>query len=183
VAVAVKSDARWIAEFRTRFEPWWAEARGFIARHEYAQAFRAYPWPTFSESPWTPLAKPLAECTVAVVTTGGLYRRGVDVPFDGEAPEGDPSFRVIPASTDARTLAIAHPHFPHEVAEADVNTIFPLERLGELQRDGVIGGVAATHYSTMGYVVRADDLAMVTAPTIATLMREEAVDAALVVPV
>ena len=47
----------------------------------------------------------------------------------------------------------------------------------------VIGEVAPTHYSTMGYVVHADELALVTAPMIAALMREEGVDAALLVPV
>ncbi|MBI2217087.1 MAG: hypothetical protein HYU51_07305 [Candidatus Rokubacteria bacterium] len=179
----VKSDASWIPGFHARFEPWWVEARPLVAQHQYAAAFRTYPWPTFADAPWTPLAKPLAESTVALVTTGGFYRRGVDVPFDAEGLEGDPSFRAIPHATDPATLAIAHAHYPHDVAEADVNTVFPIERLDDLAREGVIGGAARTHYSLMGYVVRADDLAMVTAPTIAALMLEERVDVALVVPV
>ena len=180
---ALKSDPRWIAEFRAQFDPWWATAKPLIEAHELSKAFATYPWPTFTETPWTPLRRPLSQARVAIVTTGGLYRPGVDVSFDGDAVAGDASFRAIPASTDPATLAIAHAHFPHGPAEADMNTIFPLDLLREAAMAEVIGEVAPTHYSTMGYVVHADELAMVTAPMIAALMREEGVDVALLVPV
>lgn len=180
---AVKSDASWIREFRARFEPWWAEAKPLLAAHDYAKAFGTYPWPTFTDTPWTPFRRRLARCRVALVTTGGLFRPSIDVAFDGKAAGGDTSFRAIPATTDPKSLAIAHTHFPHGPAEADINTIFPLDRLSEAAAEGVIGYVAPTHYSTMGYAVHADELAMVTAPMIAALMREEGVDVALLAPV
>jgi len=181
--VTPKSDTSWIAPFRARYAPWWEGARALIARHDYGPAFKTYPWPTFGETPWAPVTKPLAACRLAVVTTGGLYLRDAQAPFDGEAGEGDSSWRPLPRDADAGRLAIAHPHFPHEVAEADLNTIFPLERLVELVAEGVVGGLAPTHYSTMGYAPRAGDLAEATAPAIAARMREEGVDLALVVPV
>lgn len=180
---ALKSDTRWISEFRAQFDAWWPAARPLIEAHEYSKAFASYPWPAFADTPWTPLRRPLSDCRVALVTTGGLYRPGVDVPFDGDAVAGDPSFRTIPASTDPATLAIAHAHYPHGPAEADMNTVFPLELLREAAMAEVIGEVAPTHYSTMGYVVHADELAMVTAPMLAALMREDGVDVALLVPV
>ncbi|MEK7362985.1 MAG: glycine/sarcosine/betaine reductase selenoprotein B family protein, partial [candidate division NC10 bacterium] len=116
-------------------------------------------------------------------TTGGLYRPGVDLPFDGDALEGDWGFRALPREVDLSGLAIAHPHFAHEAAEADMNTIFPLKRLGELEAAGLIGRLAPTHYSTMGYVTRAADLAAETAPAIAARMKAEGVEVALVIPV
>jgi len=180
---AVKSDASWLSGFRTGYGPWWAEARPLIEAHQYAQAFKSYPWPTFSATPWTPVTKPLSQSRLAVVTTAGLYRPGIDGPFDGDGPEGDWSFRALPRHVDLKALAIAHAHFSHEVAEADMNTIFPLERLAEIEANGVIGAVASTHYSTMGYVTRAADLAEETAPAIAARMKAEAVDVALVIPV
>jgi D-proline reductase (dithiol) PrdB len=180
---AVRSDPRWIPEFRAAYEPWWREARPLLERRDYAAAFKTYPWPTFAESPWAPLARPLARCRVALVCTGGLYRPGVDMPFDGDSAEGDWSVRAIPAGVPIQELAVAHPHFNHEVAEADMNTIFPLDRLRELAAAGEIGEVAATHYSLMGYITRAADLAEGTAPEIARRLRAEGVDAALVVPV
>ncbi|MBI4591428.1 MAG: hypothetical protein HY725_21585 [Candidatus Rokubacteria bacterium] len=179
----VKSDSQWLGEFRTKYALWWREAAPLIAQHQYAPAFKTYPWPAFREAPWTPVGKPVAQSAAAVVTTGGLYRPGVDPAFDGAALEGDWGFRALPRDVDLRGLAIAHPHFPHEVAEADMNTIFPLERLVELEAAGVIGRLAPTHYSTMGYVTRAADLAAGTAPGIASRMKTEGVDVALVIPV
>ena len=178
-----KADSGWIDEFRARYADWWPEARPLIEHHDYATAFKTYPWPAFSTAPWTPVTKPLAASRVGVVTTGGLYRAGVDAPFDGGALEGDWSFRSIPADVAIQTLAIAHEHFAHEVAEADMNTIFPLDRLRELQSAGLIGGLADTHWSVMGYCPRAADLAESAAPAIAAGLRAAGADVALVVPV
>ena len=173
----------WTAEFRARYAEWWPRAEPLLAAHDYSAAFKTYPWPTFADTPWTPVAKALGQSRIAVVTTGGLYRPGVDPPFDVGALGGDVSYRAIPRETAIATLAIAHPHFAHEMAEADMNTVFPLDRLEELRADGVIGDLAPTHFSTMGYAPRAADLAEETAPAIAARMRAEAVDAALLVPV
>lgn len=179
----MRSDSIWLSEFRTRYGSWWVEARPLIEAHQYAQAFKSYPWPTFATAPWAPVTKPLSQSQLAVVTTAGLYRPGLDIPFNGDSPEGDWSFRSLPRDVELKGLALAHPHFSHEVAEADMNTIFPLQRLAELEGNGVIGALAPTHYSTMGYVTRAADLAEETAPAIASRMKGEGVDIALVIPV
>ena len=39
--------------------------------------------------PWTPMAKRLAECTVALITTAGVARND-DVPFDQESERRNP---------------------------------------------------------------------------------------------
>jgi D-proline reductase (dithiol) PrdB len=173
----------WIAEFRARYADWWPAARPLLAAHEYAAAFKTYPWPSLPDTPWTPLTRPLSACRVAVVTTAGLYRPGLDAPFDTDALEGDPSMRALPVGTPRQHLAIAHPHFNHEVADADINTIYPIERLETLRAAGVIGALAPTHHSLMGFTTRAADLAEGTAPAIAASMRHEGVDVALVIPV
>lgn len=179
----MRSDSGWLAGFRAAYAEWWPPAAPLLDRHEYATAFKSYPWPSFEKSPWAPARKPLAECRIAVVTTGGLYRAGLDTPFDGKSSEGDWSFRSVPATTPIQTLSIEHPHFAHEPAEADMNTIFPLDRLAELAAGGEIGEVAPTHYSIMGYCTRAADLAETTAPEIAQRLSAGAVDVALIVPV
>ena len=101
-----KADSRWIDEFRARYADWWPEAQPMIERHDYATAFKTYAWPAFTTAPWTPVTKPLAASRVGVVTTGGLYRAGVDAPFDGGAPEGDWTFRSIAADVPIQTLAM-----------------------------------------------------------------------------
>lgn len=183
MGVTVRSDPGWMRDFRKRYAAWWPAARPLIEQHEYGAAFKSYPWPTFAECPWTPVTKPLATSRVAVVTTGGLYLRDVDPPFRASAPDGDPGFRRLPRAAWGSAIGLAHEHYPREVAKADLNTIYPLERLGELRTEGIIGDVAPTHYSIMGYQTDAAALAEHTAPVIAAGMLEEGVDAALLVPV
>lgn len=179
----MKSDAGWLKGFKARYAEWWPEAQPMIERHDYATAFKTYPWPTFETTPWTPATKPLAESRIGVVTTGGLYRTGVDVPFDAGAPEGDWSFRAIPSGVPIQTLTIGHAHFAHEVAEADMNTIFPLDRLRELQAAGLIKGLTDVHFSVVGYCTRAADLAEGAATAIAAGLKAAGADVGLVVPV
>ncbi len=179
----VKSESRWIPEFRERYAAWWPQAAPLIERHDYGAAFKDYPWPAFTQSPWAPVTKALAESRIAVVSTGGLYCHERHVPFDAKSGEGDWTWRAIPATVPIGLLGIAHDHFAHEVAREDMNTIFPLDRLRDLAAAGVIGGVAATHYSVMGYCPRAADLAEESAPAIASSLQAEGVDAALVIPV
>jgi len=178
-----KADCRWVADFRSRYDAWWPGAAPLIEKHDYASAFKTYPWPAFTETPWTRVTRPLGALRIGVVTTGGLYRAGHDVPFDGKAPDGDWSFRAIPVETPIQTLAISHEHFPHETARADMNTIFPLDRLRELEAGGEIGGLTSTHYSLMGYCTRAADIAETMAPEIASRLKADHADAVLVVPV
>jgi len=73
----MKTDSDWLEEFRARYADWWPPARPLIEQHDYATAFKTYPWPVFTTAPWTPVTKPLAESRIGVVTTGGLYRAGV----------------------------------------------------------------------------------------------------------
>ena len=179
----MRADPTWLPQFRARYATWWPHARPLIEGHDYATAFKTYPWPAFTSTPWTPVRTPLAESRIGVVTTGGLYRAGVEVPFDGDGPEGDWSFRSIPSDAPIQALSIAHAHFAHEVAEADMNTIFPLDRLRELEVAGLIAGLADAHFSIMGYCARAADLAEGAAPAIAAGLQAAGADVALVVPV
>lgn len=137
--------------------------------------------------PFTPLAKPLATCTIALVSTAGIARRD-DRPFDqaGERRDpwwGDPSFRVIPLGTTEADIRLYHLHIDPRFGEADLDVVLPMRRLAELANEGVIGRPAPTHYSTMGYILEPSELVEKTAPAIATGMRNDHVDAVVLVPV
>jgi D-proline reductase (dithiol) PrdB len=136
--------------------------------------------------PFTPLPRPLRECTVALVSTAGISRND-DRPFDQEGERknpwwGDPSFRRIPLGTTERDIRIYHLHIDPRFGEADLDVVLPMRRLAELASDGVIGRPAPTHYSTMGYILESGELISATAPAIVECMREEQVDAAALVP-
>ncbi len=136
--------------------------------------------------PFTPLAKPLRECTIALVSTAGIARND-DRPFDQERERrdpwwGDPTFRLIPLGTTEQEVRIYHLHIDRRFGEADLDVVLPMRRLTELARDGVVGQAAGTHYSLMGYILDATVLVAETAPAIAARMRADHVDAAALVP-
>src|SRR5438876_5419643 len=60
--------------------------------------------------PWTPLGKPLHQCSVALISSAALAL-ATDRPFDQEVERqnpwfSDPSFRVIPRDTTAKDIRI-----------------------------------------------------------------------------
>jgi D-proline reductase (dithiol) PrdB len=136
--------------------------------------------------PFTPLTKPLADCTVALVSTAGIARND-DRPFDQEGERsnpwwGDPTFREIPLNTTERDVRLYHLHIDPRFGEADLDVVLPMRRLSELAQTGVVGRAAGRHYSVMGYILDAGVLVEQTAPAIASRMRADGVDAAALVP-
>lgn len=138
------------------------------------------------EIPWTPLSKPLEECTVALVSSAGLALN-TDQPFDQEGERqnpwwGDPSFRVLPRTTKAEELKLYHLHIHPRLVEQDLNTIFPLQHLLELEHRGEIGRVASNHYSYMGYILQPQVLLEQSVPEMVYRMKQDGVDIVLLVP-
>ena len=136
--------------------------------------------------PFTPLTKPLRDCTIALLSTAGVARND-DRPFDQERERrdpwwGDPSFRVIPLGTTERDIRIYHLHIDPRFGEADLDVVLPIRRLAELAAAGIVGRPAPRHYSIMGYILEPAVLVGQTAPAIAERMRLDGVDAAALVP-
>lgn len=136
--------------------------------------------------PWTPMSKPLSQCTIALVSTAGVARRD-DTPFDQEGEQrnpwwGDPSYRRIPLGTTETEVGLHHLHIDRRFGSQDLDVVLPMRRLTELATDGVVGRPAATHYSIMGYQLRPEVLERETAPAIAFDMKAEGVDAVALVP-
>jgi D-proline reductase (dithiol) PrdB len=102
--------------------------------------------PTFETTPWAE-GPPLAERRIALVTTAGLHHRQ-DRPFTGMTGE----YRVIPGHVATGDLVMSHisSNFDRTGLMVDQNVVFPLDRLQELAAEGVIGSVAAEHFSFMG---------------------------------
>jgi len=162
---------RTIAKLTTRFP--------FLAKM-FIEAFA----PLETEGvPWTPVSKPLAECKVAIVTTAGVHHED-QPPFDIHDPDGDPSFRVIDVSRPLRDYMITHDHYNHSDADRDINIVFPIQRLWELEFEGLIDQVARTHYGFMGYIVgpHIQTLVNKNAPEVARRLKADAVDVVLLTP-
>ena len=137
--------------------------------------------------PWTPLAKPLSEARVALISTAAVACLA-DRPFDQEGERrnpwwGDPSHRVIPRTTSTGGARVYHLHIDPRPAERDLDCVLPLRRLDELVQERVVGSSADDHYSIMGYLLDTAELTGATAPAIAAALSAQEVDLALLVPV
>jgi D-proline reductase (dithiol) PrdB len=136
--------------------------------------------------PWTPLPKPLSECTVSLISTAGVALKS-DRPFDQEGERrnpwwGDPTHRVIPNTAMEADVQVYHLHVDPSYAERDLNCLLPISRLHDLVETGEIGRDAAHHYSIMGYILDPEVLLSETVPAIIQGLREDHVDAVVLVP-
>lgn len=106
--------------------------------------------------PWTPLARPLSQSRFGLITSGGLYHKDHQPPFDLEQERreptwGDPSFRIIPADISPKEVGASHFHINTEPVVEDLNILLPVQRFNELAAEGRIQGQADHAYSVMGY--------------------------------
>jgi len=161
-----------------------SEPLAYITRiHEnYARLeYKPYAWVDNSASPppWTPLEKPLSECRLGLVASGGIYVSG-QVAFHWR---DDTTFREIP--TDVRTEDLRATHFAYDLTDArrDPNVVFPIDTLRRLVADGLIGALARHAFTFMGGIYSARKVGEDLAPRITEQLVAEKVDAALLVPV
>jgi D-proline reductase (dithiol) PrdB len=135
------------------------------------------PCPDFDTEPFVS-GPPLARRRVAIVSSAALIRRG-DQPF----PYGSAECRFLPASMPPGDILISHVsiNFDRAGFQRDVNVVYPIDRLRELAADGVIGGIAETHFTVMGSTDPAG--MMDSADQIAGQLRKERIDTVLLCPV
>ncbi len=137
---------------------------------------------------WTPLAVPIEEATVALLTSAGLYLKDTQQPFDLEREKrnptwGDPTYRVIPRDVEQSQLGAAHLHINTRDVLEDVNVALPIGRFAELEAEGRIGRLADEHYSFMGF----QDSALAgwrndAAPEVARRLKDAGVHALVLAP-
>jgi len=165
-----------------------------IANAVFVKLYKHLPWLAsgwarrrrFVESqdiPWAPLAKPLSESVVALVTTAGVHLKSQE-PFDMDDPDGDPSFRAIPSDARRGDLAITHKYYDHSAADRDINVVLPLDRLRELWAEKRIGGIGPFVYGFMGHIdgPHLRTLMEKTAPEVARLLKRDGANATVLTP-
>jgi D-proline reductase (dithiol) PrdB len=152
------------------------------------RSFRSgYELPPTDEPPvWAEFAPRLAEATITLCSTAGLYVAGRQPSFDldGERAEptwGDPTYRAIPR--DHPGLAMAHLHVNNTDVLADNDVALPLRRLDALVADGVVGASSAHHFSVMGYQGSLEVWRTSTAPAIIEHCRAQGTTGVVLAPV
>ncbi len=124
--------------------------------------------------PYTPFSGRLEEALVCLVTTAGVRLRS-DRPFE---VEGDTSYRVIEGDFTAKDLAYDDAHYDHACVDADLNCVFPIDRLRELTQEGKIGGTTGRHYS-LGFSQALREMRERTIPELARLVDKTRPDVVL----
>lgn len=136
------------------------------------------PCAEFATRPWVE-GPPLKERRIAIITTAGLHLR-TDRPF-----QIDPNdfYRVIPGSVGANDLVMSHlaASFDRSGFQRDWNVVFPIDRLRELERDGIIGSLADFHYSVNS--AHSPEEFPAPAREIAKFLKNDNVNGALLLPV
>jgi len=116
--------------------------------------------------PFTPFEGELSKATVAIVTAAGVHLKEQE-PFNIADELGDLSFRIIPPDADPQQLMVTHHHYDHTDADRDINVVFPLDVLRDLQAEGFVRDVAKKHVGYMGYTMQLKAMYEGTAPEIA----------------
>ncbi len=132
---------------------------------------------TFDETAFT-TPPTLAEAKVAIVTSASLHHPD----DDGFAP-ADTGFRVLAA--DRRDYVLGHwsPNFDTTGFAADINTVFPIDRLDELVAQGTIGSVADEHLAYAGNQFDLSAVRLDSGPAGARKLKAAGVDVVLLTPV
>lgn len=170
-AVQAKDTGHWeaVAQHLEEWENW---AMAEFSSHASA--------PVVEGIPWAVVGKPLNKSRVALVTTGGIYVEGQDT-YDLDKQGGDYSFREISRDAPVDQLRVKHRGYDTSGPEADMNCVFPLQRLLEMESEGKIGELAPTAYSFMGLInANTNALMEETAPEVARRLKQAGVDAVFI---
>ncbi|MDK2980310.1 MAG: D-proline reductase (dithiol) PrdB [Chloroflexota bacterium] len=157
---------------QTRLDKWLDSVHAW---HEH------FIWSPNQKSAWTPLSKPLSECRVALVTTGGVHLKSQEA-FDVASDWGDWTFREIPFDVSPGELMISDVHYDHSGPDMDINCLLPLSHLIKFGEEGFVGSVAKTHYGFMGFIMDPDKLIHETAPEVARRLLADNVDVVFMTP-
>lgn len=136
--------------------------------------------------PWTPLTKSLSECTVALLSSAGIALK-TDTPFDQDGERqnpwwGDPSYRILPKNATQDDVRLYHLHIDPSYAEQDLNCLFPLQHLQEMETSGRIGHASPRHYSIMGYILNPETLLRETVPALIRNLKQDLADVVVLMP-
>jgi hypothetical protein len=170
-----------------------------IIEHIYQWQVNAYRgklhW-EYEDAPITRMSKPLSPARLGLLTISGHFVEGDDPqPFGvtdmsqkealmriSEFLKEEPPLSRIPIDTPREKLRVRHGGYDIRAAQLDLNTVFPLDRILELEKEGKIGEVMKIAYSFVG--ASSQYLLMNKAiPKWIDLLKDHGVDGMILVPV
>lgn len=161
--------------------PYLKRIRDYYAALGYGEP---YVWAHYSDVPFKPLGKPLAECRIAIITTAAPYQpgkgdQGPKAPYNGAAKfysvysadtANDPDLRISHIAIDRK----------HTTGE-DPGTYFPIAALRRTATDGRIGSLAPRFHGAPTNRSHRTTLS-VDCPELVSRCKADGADGALLVP-
>lgn len=121
---------------------------------------------------WTQVTKKLKDMKIAFASAAGVHLK-TEKRFN---LAGDFTYRIIPGDVKTSDLMVSHGGYDNGDVNKDINCMFPIDRLRELQKEGFIGEVAKTHIGFMGGGGNQEKFKNETGPKIAEILKKEGVD-------
>ena len=170
-----------------------------VIEHVRAGQAANYAGPTrwvYDDGPRTSLGKPLADATVALITSTGHFVEGDDPkPFGIENMsqeeaarriddflKEEPTLSEIPIDTPHQRLRARHGGYDVRGVLADHNVALPTDHLRAFAAEGIIGSAYPTAYSFVGACAQTP-LTKRTAPQWVQMWKAAGIDGAVLVPV
>ena len=122
--------------------------------------------------------KPLSEAKVAIVTSASLHHSD-----DDDFAPSDTGYRVL--DRNRRDIVVGHwsPNFDASGVTVDLNVVFPIDRLEELEKQGILGSVSEVHIAVAGNQFDLSGIRLDGGPSAAALLTKNEVDVVLLTPV
>jgi D-proline reductase (dithiol) PrdB len=128
--------------------------------------------------PFVPLKKPLSQCRIGLIASGGVYVTGQKAFHHKD----DTSYRMIPSGVKTQNLRFSHFAYDMNNARKDPNVIFPVDTLRNLAAKGEIGELSDHFLTFMGGIYSSRKVKEDLAPQLTDCLIRGKVDAVLLVP-
>ena len=149
--------------------------------HYGSQGFPPYQWTINESAPLTRVDKPLSECRVTLLTSGGVSH--CSMPGFNPDARNDHRLDEVAREVSSNDFEINDSYYNHRDAEQDLNCVFPIDRLRELAEEGEIGSVAPRFWSGfMGRIYNRTKVIEESAPAFVQKLKEDAVDILVAAP-
>ena len=123
----------------------------------------------------------LSKSRLMLISSAGGYLVNSQEAFDASSHFGDYTIRAFSVSTPFEEIAYAHEHYDQTAVKDDPQVLLPLKYLREMDADDKIGSLASV-VNFMGYQPDVSRVVDKMIPDILEIAKNEAIDAALLVP-
>lgn len=139
-----------------------------------------YRWTECDTPILTPIDKELSDCKVVIISSGGVYHKKQEA-FISE--KNDMTFREIDKTKSLSEMNVSHDNYDHTSVKKDVNSVFPIERFFELEKEGFIKELSEINFTFMGRIFKKTQFLNEMIPHLIDRLKELKIDIAFLVPV